>query len=132
MTPAGSKTAGEMVSDILGNVSELLRSEVDLARAEIAQGVRGAATALVGMAVSLALAMTGLNLFGVGLVALIVAPEHPIFRAAMLVAAGFFVLALVIFLAAKSRLRTVQFLPVRTAVNVQRDAAAVKEAYRDR
>jgi len=132
MTPTGAKSAGEVVSDILGNISNLVRSEVDLARAEVAAGVKGAAAALVGMVVALALVMTGLNLLGAALVALILAPGQPVFWAILGVAGGFLVLALCLFLAAKARLKTVHFLPVRAAVNVQRDAATIKEAYRDK
>jgi uncharacterized membrane protein YqjE len=131
MTPEPSKSAGDLLSEVLDNITGLFRSEVELARAEMMQSVTGASSALVAMAVSLGLVLTGLNAAAVGCVALIVAADHPVMPASFAVAAGFILLALIIFFAAKAKLSSVKLIPVRAKTNVQQDVAAVKEAYRD-
>ena len=47
------------------------------------------------------------------------------------VGAGLLLVAVIIFASAKSALSQIGFVPTRAARNVQRDAAAIKEAYND-
>jgi len=133
MTPReGPKSAGEMMSDIMGNVGNLVRNEVDLARAEIAGSMTRAGAALGSMALALLLAITALNVLSVSLVALAVWAGVPPPWAHVVVGAGLLVIAWLIFLSAKSALIQIGFMPTRAAQNIQRDATAIKEAYNDK
>ncbi len=67
-----AKPTGEMMSDILGNVGNLVRSEVDLARTEITSSLLKAAGALGGKVMAGLLAITGLNVLAARLVAMAV------------------------------------------------------------
>lgn len=126
------KSAGEMMFDIMGNVGSLVRNEVDLARTEITTSLVRAAGALGAMLVAFALAMVGLNLLAAWLVALAIRAGVPAQWAEALVGAAVLLIAYMTFLFAKSALNQIGFMPTRTARNVQRDAAAIKEAYNDK
>ncbi len=127
MAPDGPKSAGEMMSDILGNVSNLVRNETDLARAEIGASLKKAGASLGTMALAGVLAITGLNVLAGSLVMLVVWAGLPLHWATAVVGAGFLVLALILFFSAKSALTQIGFVPTRTARNVQRDVAAIKD-----
>ena len=126
------KSAGEMMSDILGNVGNLVRNEVDLARTEITNSANKAVGALGLMAFAFLLAIAGLNVLAASLVALVIWMGVPPAWATVIVGVVLMVCAYVIFLSAKSALKHVGFMPTRTARNIQHDAAAIKEAYNDK
>ena len=129
---APPKSAGEMMTDILGNVSNLVRNEADLARAEIAESMKKAGASLGAMVVALVLAITGLNVVATSLVALAVWAGLPPHWATLLVGAVLLLIALAIFSSARSALNQIGFLPTRAARNVQRDAAAIKDSFNDK
>lgn len=133
MTPTDTpKSAGELMSDILGNVSNLVRNEADLARAEVGESISKARASLVAMAVALVLAIPGLNMLAVALVAVAVAAGLPPPWAAAAVGAGLILVALIIFSMARSSLNQIGFLPTRAARSLQRDVAAVKDSFNDK
>jgi uncharacterized membrane protein YqjE len=125
------KSTGEMMSDILGNVGNLVRNEADLARAEITESLQKTGASLGAMAVALALAITGLNVIAASLVALVVWAGLAPHWASFVVGAALLLVALAIFTSARSALRRIDFVPTRTARNVQRDAAAFKDSFND-
>ncbi len=129
MTTENPKTTGEMMSGILGNVGNLIRDEADLARTEIAESAKKAGASLVSTGVALVLAITGLNVVAATLVALVVRAGVPPHWAPAVVGAGFLVVAVIVFVSAKSSLQNIGFVPTRAARNVQRDAAAIKEPF---
>jgi len=126
---ANPKTTGAMMNDLLGHVSNLVRNEADLARAETAESLKKAGASLGTMALALALAITGLNVLASFLVALVIWAGLPPQWAALAVGAGLLVVALILFQSAKSALQNIGFVPTRTAQNVQRDATAIKESF---
>ncbi len=132
MTPNNPKSTSEMMTAILGNVSNLVRDEADLARTEIAESAKKAGASIAAMGIALVLAITGLNVFAATLVALVVQAGVPAQWAPAVVGAGFLVIALIIFVSAKSSLKNIGFVPTRAARNVQRDAAAIKEPFHDK
>ena len=133
MTQANTpKSTGEIMADIMDNVSKLVRSEVDLARAEISGSLAKAAGAIGSMSVALVLAITGLNVLAAFLVTLAVEAGLSPPWASVLVGVALLFLALFIFLGAKSTLTKVGIVPTRTVQNIQRDAAAIKDAYNDK
>jgi hypothetical protein len=129
--PTNSKSAGEMMADILGNVSNLVRNETDLARAEIGQSMTKATSSIAMMAAALVLAITALNLLAASLVALVVRLGLPPHLASAAVGAVVLIIALVLFYSAKSSLNQIGFVPTRTAKSVSRDVAAVKDSFND-
>lgn len=133
MTPADSpKSTGEMMSDILSNVSNLVRNEVDLARAEMAASLNKAVVAVASMAVALVLAIAGLNVLAAALVALAIRAGLTPAWATVVVGLGLLIIAAAIFLSAKSALTQIGFVPTRAARGIGRDAATIKEAYNDK
>lgn len=133
MTPLDTpKSAGDMMADILGNVSSLVRNEVDLARAEMAVSLNRAAAAIGTIVLSVILAITGLNVLAAAAVALAIRLGLSPTWAATAVGVALLLLAWVVFLSAKSTLNHIGFMPTRAARSVGRDAAAIKEAYNDK
>lgn len=126
------KSAGEMLADIMGNVSNLVRNEADLARAEIAESMRKAMASLGAMALAFALAITALNVLAAALVALVIWAGLPPHWASAAVGAGLLVVAIVLFSSAKSALNQIGFVPTRAARSVQRDVSAIKESINDK
>ncbi|MFN3662486.1 phage holin family protein [Yoonia sp.] len=126
------KSTGELMSAIMTHVSNLVRKEADLARAEVAASFKKAIASLAAMAVALVLAITGLNVAAASLVAFSVRAGLSPHWAPAVVGAGFLVIALIIFAIAKSSLTKIGFVPTRTARSVQRDAAAIKETFHDK
>ncbi|MFN4128784.1 MAG: phage holin family protein [Paracoccaceae bacterium] len=120
------------MTDILGNVSNLVRNETDLARAEIGESLGKAGASLGTMALALVLAITGLNLLAAALVAVVVWAGLPPPWAAAVVGAVLLGIALALFYTAKSALNHIGFVPTRTAHNVSRDVAAIKESFNDK
>jgi uncharacterized membrane protein YqjE len=126
------KSTGEMMSDIVGNVGNLVRNEADLARTEIAESVGKAGASLGSMVLAIALGIAGLNLVAASLVALAVWAGLPMPWASLVVGAALILVALVIFGSAKSALRQIGFMPTRAARQVQRDVAAIKDKFNDK
>ncbi|WP_103334648.1 phage holin family protein [Pseudotabrizicola formosa] len=120
------------MADIMGNVSNLVRNETDLARAEIGESLTKAGASLGSMAVALVLAITALNVLAAALVALLVQMGLEPLWASVLVGLGLLAIAFAVFASAKSALKQIGFVPTRTARNVSRDVAAIKESLNDR
>lgn len=127
----GPKSTGEMMADIMGNVSNLVRNETDLARAEIGESLTKAGASLGSMAVALLLAITALNVLAAALVALVVDMGLEPRWASALVGFGLLAIAFAVFASAKSALKQIGFVPTRTAQNVSRDVAAIKDSFND-
>lgn len=126
------KSAGEMMADIMGNVGNLVRNEVDLARTEITDSVGKAGGAIGSMAFAFLLAITGLNVLAASLVAVVIwAGVQPLYAAAV-VGVALLGISYVTFLSAKSALNQIGFVPTRAARSILRDATAIKEAYHDK
>lgn len=125
------RSARAMMSDILGHVSNLMRSEADLARAEISESMEKLKASLTAMALALVLGIVGLNLLAAALVGLVIEAGLSPLWASLAVGSGLLLIALVVFLLAKSALQRIGFVPTRSARNVQRDAAAIKDTFND-
>lgn len=125
------KSTGAMMTDMMGHVGKLVRNEVDLARAEIAESLGKLGASLGVMALAVVLGIAGLNLIATSLVALAVWAGLPPRWATLVVGAALIVIALVIFRSAKSALQQIGFAPTRTVRNVQRDGAAIKDTLND-
>jgi uncharacterized membrane protein YqjE len=110
LSPQGERSLAEVVRDMVGNLEQLLRAEVRLAKAEVRDDVRQTVRALRwrAMGAILGLYAIGLALLGaVYLLATIVAP----WLAALAVAAGLGLIAAIVATAGPARPRTATELP---------------------
>ena len=115
-----------LLSDAINQLTRLVRGEVALAKAEVAQNLRSAAVGvglLVGAAI---LAMVALNVLAGALVALVAIWVGPGWAALIV---GVLLLAVVAILAMRgiASLKPENLAPSRTVRNVQADAQTIKE-----
>lgn len=126
------KSAAEMMIDVAGNISNLIRSEVNLARAEMVASLKSAVSGIVMMLVALALVITGVNVLSAAVVAALIAAGLSPLWATVLTGVLFLVLAGVLVMAGMSAIKSVGLVPRRMASNLQRDVKAATEAYNDK
>jgi hypothetical protein len=131
MIMTNEKTAGAILNEAMTRVSNLVRGEIDLARAELNENVRGAGTA-IGMIVAAAVvALTALNVLTAALVAALAELGIPGGWSALIVGVALALIAYLMLQKGKSDLQLASLAPTRTAANVKRDAQTVKESYND-
>lgn len=127
-----NKSAGNLLNDALTHVSSLVRSEVDLARAEVNENLKTAGVAIGLIVGAVVVALTALNVLSAALVAALTEAGIPGGWSALLVGVIFAVIAYVMANKGTNDLKLSSLAPTRTAKNVKRDAQAVKEAYDDK
>jgi uncharacterized membrane protein YqjE len=120
-------TTGELVTRLSAQISELVRGELALAKAELTQKGKRA-----GIGAGLAGAAGVLALYGVGaLIATVIAALAlvlPVWAAALIVAVVIFIVAGVLGLLGKNQIqRATPPVPENTVESVKRDVAAVTE-----
>ncbi len=126
------KSAGNLLTEAMSNVSGLVRSEVDLARAEISENITKAGVAIGMIAGAAIIALVALNVLAAALVAALTEVGLDAGWAALIVGAALGIIAFVLIGKGVNDLKLSSLAPTRTVKNVQRDAAAVKEAYDDK
>ncbi len=132
MTSDPNKSTGGLLSDALTHVSSLVRSEVDLARAEVNENLNSAGVA-VGMIIgAVVVALTALNVLSAALVAALTEAGIPAGWSALIVGVAFAIIAYIMVNKGTNDLKLSSLAPSRTAKNVKRDAQAVKEVYDDK
>ncbi|MGR3550853.1 phage holin family protein [Pseudooceanicola sp.] len=127
-----NKSAGNLLNDALTHVSSLVRSEVDLARAEVNENLKTAGVAIGLIVGAVVVALTALNVLSAALVAALTEAGIPGGWSALLVGVIFAIIAYVMANKGTNDLKLSSLAPTRTAKNVKRDAQAVKEAYDDK
>ncbi|PRY93742.1 putative superfamily III holin-X [Hasllibacter halocynthiae] len=126
---AHQRTTGSLLSEAMNHVSNLVRKEVDLARAEISSNIKTAVAGIVMLVIAAVLAIVGLNVLAAAATAA-VAEGFDIDAgwAALIVGGGILLICLILAAIGASRLKATNLAPTRTVENVKRDAHAVKEA----
>lgn len=132
MSGETNKSAGGLLNDALSHVSSLVRSEVDLARAEVSENLNSAAVAIGLIVGAVVVALTALNVLTAALVAALTEAGLDAGWAALLVGLALGILAYVMVNKGTNDLKLSNLAPTRTAKNVKRDAEAVKEVYDDK
>jgi uncharacterized membrane protein YqjE len=127
-TAGTTKSAGGLLGDALSHVSALVRSEVDLARAEINENLKKAGVAVGLLAGALVIGLVALNVLAVALVAALTAAGVPAGWSALIVGVVFAIIAAILVNKGLNDLKANSLAPTRTVKNIQRDANAVKEA----
>ncbi len=132
MTPEPNKSASGLLSDALGHVSSLVRSEFDLARAEVNENLKTAALAIAMILAAVVVALTALNVLAAALVGALTEAGIPAIWSAVIVGGVFTLIAFFMVSKGMNDLKLNSLAPTRTAKNVRRDAQAVKEVYNDK
>lgn len=132
MTNDPNKSTGSLLSDALTHVSSLVRSEVDLARAEVNENLKNAGVALGMIVGAVVLALTALNVLSAALVAALTEAGIHAGWSALIVGGVFAIIAYVMMNKGTNDLKLSSLAPTRTTKNVKRDAQAVKEVYDDK
>lgn len=132
MSTEPNKSASGLLSDALTHVSALVRSEVDLARAEVNENLQSAGVAIGMIIGAVVVALTALNVLTAALVAALTEAGLPAGWSALIVGMIFAIIAYVMLNKGTNDLKLSSLAPTRTAKNVKRDAQAVKEVYDDK
>ncbi|TCD16399.1 phage holin family protein [Oricola cellulosilytica] len=116
-----------LLGDALTHISNLVRFEVDLARAEVSENVKTAGVAIGLLVGAVVLALTALNVLAAALVAALAEAGLGAGWAALIVGGALALVAFLLMSKGKNDLKLNSLAPTRTARNVRRDADAVKE-----
>ena len=127
-SPPEAKSTPDLISQAFQHLGNLVKGEINLARAEIQDGIQTAAAGVAMMAGALVMVLVGLNVLAAAIVAgLTEMGIHPGWSA-FIVGVLFLVAAGILALIGKKSLDPTILAPNRTARNVRRDAATIKEA----
>lgn len=122
-----ARPTGTLLADALMHLSNLVRGEMALARAEIMESLRGALSGVGLMVAAVVMAATALNLTAAAMVAGLARLGLPVGWGAFLLGAGLAIAAVVLWQRGREALKPGGFLPSRTARNMRRDAETLKE-----
>ena len=121
------KSTSGLLSQLIEDVSGLVRTEMSLAKAEVSQSVSDVKTGLSSMATGLAVLIPGVALLVVALVLIIEAfTGLEAWSSTLLVGVTVTVIGAVLLSTAKSKLSAENMLPSRTQASVQKDADLVE------
>jgi hypothetical protein len=124
----GRSSVPELLSNALGQVSTLVRKEVQLARAEMGEKFGQAAGAIAPIAAGGAVLLGALILLLFALASLLVRLfDLATGWAQLIVAVVFALVGYLLVRSGLSQLKTSNLVPERTAEQISRDAQAVKE-----
>lgn len=127
MADLQDRSAPALVGDLVGHVTELVRKEIQLLRAEMNEKTTKAGLALGSIAAGVVIAIAALNVLAAALVAALTNAGIPAAWSAVIVGA---VLAVVAFLVARggfASLKASNLVPERTARSAGRDAEMIRE-----
>jgi cytochrome c biogenesis protein CcdA len=118
--------AGRMMADVLAGVSRLVRGELALARAEVAERLDAVRQSVVQVVIAVVLGITAINVLAGAAVAAVVALGLTPIWAAVIVGGILLILALGFAQHAARLLRDAGALPKRTAASVKRDVETLQ------
>lgn len=131
MSDPATRSAGSLLSDALRALSDLVRGEIALAKAEAASKLRQAGTGLGLIVAGAIFALVALNVLAGAAVAALVAQGIETGWAGLIVGAALALLAVVLVIVGKKALDPSSLMPRKTARNLRRDAIVVKENLSD-
>ncbi|MGQ9682826.1 MAG: phage holin family protein [Anaerolineae bacterium] len=118
--PVRERSVSELAGDLLGDVQRLLRDEVRLARAELTESAREILRGSIMLAAAGFVALLGVIFVGVAVFYAIFL-ALPGWAAALLTATAFFILAGILYLIGRSRLRPSHLRPEETIRSLEED-----------
>ena len=122
-----ARSFSALLGDIFDNLGRMVRGELALAKAELAENLRAAALGIVLVICAMLLLLVALNLLAAALVIAISGPALSPGAAALTVGAGMIVVAALLAGIGASALRAHRLLPKRTMRNIRRDTQSLKE-----
>ncbi|MEQ6204882.1 phage holin family protein [Sulfitobacter sp. HNIBRBA2951] len=128
MSHPDPRQAPTLLVDVLRNFTNLMQTELRLAKAEISNNISRAAVGIGLLVVAVILALTGLNVLTGALVAYLATTGLSAGTSAGIVGGAVLIVAIVLVFVGKSRLTPAALEPSHTLNNLQRDATAVKGA----
>ncbi len=126
-----AKSTGTLLSDALQHLTDLVRGEVALAKAEVEQNLRNAGVGIGLIVSAVVLALVALNVLAGALVAALAELGLSPGLAALAVGGTLALIALALILKGASALKPENLAPERTMKNIKRDAKALKEIVTD-
>lgn len=120
------ESLGMLFADLSDQVSTLMRREVELAKVETQETISAATGAAVSMISGGVIAYAGLIIV-LQAIALVLAYLIPLWISALVVGGIAIVVGAIIFMAGRSRMEDLSFVPEKTVQTVQEDVALVKE-----
>ncbi len=120
------QSLGAMIGELVGDVQDLIRGEVNLAKQEVKEEAKAAGMGIGLMVGAGVLAFVGLFFIGLTLTYALNA-VIPMWAAALIVAALFLIAAFVLFTMGKGRLQHVDPVPRQTVESIKEDAEWVKQ-----
>jgi uncharacterized membrane protein YqjE len=124
--PLESATTGELLGQFFRQTSELLRKEVELAKAEVGGSVKSAVTMTVGFVLAMVFGLLGLGLFCAAAV-LGLAASMSAWSAALLVGVVMFVIAGIVAMVARSKVKRLAHPLKETQRTLKEDVQWAKE-----
>ncbi|SEM98575.1 Putative Holin-X, holin superfamily III [Loktanella fryxellensis] len=126
------RSTGSLLTDVLGSIGNLLRQEVDLARAEVDENLKKAGKALFLLIGALILAFIGLSVLSTAAISALVLAGIGSLWATIIVGLVVLVIAGILGSVGIKRLKLSSIAPSRAARNLKADINMMKEAYNDR
>ncbi|GAA0580380.1 phage holin family protein [Caenispirillum bisanense] len=123
------RSLGELVGTLGRDVVQLVRQEVQLARAEMDESVHKALGALITIGVGLAIAMAALVILLLAAVQGLSTVWQP-WVASLVVGGTALVVAIVLAMSGRAALRSTRLAPRRTRDNLQQDREMLREHVR--
>ncbi|MAW84994.1 MAG: hypothetical protein CMJ42_00550 [Phyllobacteriaceae bacterium] len=128
MDTKSNQSTTSLVGDVLESLTGLVRSEINLARAEADENMRRAAMALGFLVAALVLFLTALNVLAAAVAAGLAELGIDAGWAALIVGVVTALIGWALMQKGLNDLKMSRLAPSRTAENVKRDAQAVKGA----
>lgn len=130
--PKEDRPLGSLVGDLMGDLTELVRKEIQLAKAELAekasQVTSGAASLAIGGLVAFAGLLVLLDAAAYGLSALV--EDLPLWASCLIVGVVVLGLGVALLLRGRSHLKAENLAPRRTVDSLRQDAEMIKEQVR--
>ena len=123
---ADPRPTGTLLTDAINQLTRLVRGEVALAKAEVAQNVKNAGLGIALLVGAVVLVFVALNVLVVALVAAL-SSIMPAGWASLLVGVVLLAVAGLLAMRGLNALKPENIAPSRTLANVQADAQAIKE-----
>ena len=123
---ADPRPTGSLLSDAINQLTRLVRGEVALAKAEVAQNIRSAGLGIGLLVGAVVLVFVALNVLVFALVAALGELIGPGWSA-LIVGALILVVAAILAMRGLNALKPENLAPTRTVRNVQADAQTIKE-----
>lgn len=125
---ADPRPTGSLLSDAVNQLTRLVRGEVALAKAEVAQNVRNAGIGIGLLVGAVILALVALNVLAVALVGALAATGLGPGWAALIVGVVILLVAGLLVMRGLNALKPENLAPSRTVRSVEADAQMIKES----